>query len=527
MAVPQEPALAPTATARRVMLLSFDGLGADALARQTNLPAFERLAREGASARILNVDPTLTAPTHAAILTGAEPQRTGIVSNRFHLDGTPPEKVTRGMEVESDVETLVEAARRQGKRVGVVSFPSVDNRTPRRGADFGLAWSYPLAPARLVELTRADFKREWVPPTWSERPQRRRSYSPIMRARVEWGVPRRNARGDVHVRTDVDVVAYDTTNDGKANYDTYTVETSDEELATDARGWFSISRDSANGLHASWSKFLETTPSLRVKIYWGSISRTEAWPASFRSLVEREAGVWPGEPEEDVPVDSATFEEQMERLAAFYTRAQLAAIAHMPFDLLLAYQPQIDLASHNFLATPDGERVIRTAFVAADRAVAAFADALEPEDALVVVGDHGLVPTVRQVDLNAMLPSHWRAYTSGAHGQLYRFSGADDSDAVVTLLNGSGLFERIEKKSANSHPHTGDIVAWALPGIGLSTDGVSRGQHGGLNTHRELHPPLFAIGAGVKPGAVGEVRQTRIARYVAGLLGIQPPQAAE
>ncbi|HYO75293.1 MAG TPA: alkaline phosphatase family protein, partial [Thermoanaerobaculia bacterium] len=170
---PRSPQFATTAVAPRVVLLSFDGLGADALAQQRNLAAFERLAREGMSARVINVNPTLTVPSHVSMLTGADPQRHGIIANRFHLAGRPPEEVARGINLDPDVESIIEAARRQGKRVGSVSFPTIDNSTPRRSADFGLAWSYPLVPARLVELTRADFKREWVPPTWTARPQRR------------------------------------------------------------------------------------------------------------------------------------------------------------------------------------------------------------------------------------------------------------------------------------------------------------------------------------------------------------------
>src|ERR1043166_6471861 len=46
------PPFTATAVAKRVVLLSCDGLGADALAAQTDLPAFEALARDGASARI-------------------------------------------------------------------------------------------------------------------------------------------------------------------------------------------------------------------------------------------------------------------------------------------------------------------------------------------------------------------------------------------------------------------------------------------------------------------------------------------
>jgi hypothetical protein len=523
---PPKPAFTATAVAQRVVLLSYDGLGADALAQQQNLPAFARLAREGMSARVINVNPTLTGPTHVAILTGADPQRTGIVSNRLHLPGTPPEQVARGMMMDPDVESIIEAARRQGKRVGSVSFPSIDNRSPRRTADFGLAWSYPLVPARLIELTRANFKREWVPPTWTARPQRRQSFSPIMRARIEWSVPR-------VTRADVDIVAYDTTDDRRENYDTYFVETGERELS--AAEWFPVSQRTTAGLHGSWSKVLRMTPTLDVSIYWGPISRNEAWPASFRDLLDETVGFWPGAPEEELEVDLGVFIEQMERLAGFYTRAQTLTIERMPFDLLLAYHAEIDEASHRYLGTADGDRVVGAAFLAADRALNAIAEALEPSDALIVTGDHGLMPVQREVLLNRLLAERgfaprWRAYTSGAHAQLYRFSGNDDSDALVNMLTSTGLFERIEKKSAAMHRHSGDVVVYALPHVALTADDFEkhpRGQHGALNTHRELHPVLFAYGTGVPSGPVGEIAQTKIARFVAELLGITAPAAAE
>jgi predicted AlkP superfamily pyrophosphatase or phosphodiesterase len=526
------PRLAASTTAHRVVLMSFDGLGADALARQQNLPAFERLAREGASARVLNVDPTHTAPSHVSMITGADPQRTGLVSNRFHLPGTPVGRTARGMDQDSDVETLIEAARRQGKRVGAVSFPTIDQSTPRRTADFGFTWTSPLAPARMVTLTRADFKREWVPPTWNERPQHRSSFSPIQRARIEWSVSR--------IGLDVYLVAYDTTDDARVNYDAYFIETNEREIAPDARGWFAVTRQMPDGLHGSWSKLLRATPTLDVTIYWGSISRNQAWPESFRALLDEEVGFWPGAPEEGLDIDAATFTEQLERMADFYTRAQTTTIARVPFDLLLAYHAGIDVASHVYLGAPDGDAVLRSAFVAADHAVAAIAEQLQPDDAFVVTGDHGLVVTDREVRLNRLLADHgfaprWRAYTSGAFAHLYRFGEPDDSDAVAAMLEDTGLFERIEKKTATSHRNSGDLMAWAFPNIAVMPDDrppaivttEPHGQHGGLNTHRELNPPLFAIGQGVPVGFFGEIAQTKIARFVAGLLGIAPPAAAD
>lgn len=520
--------LAATGVAQRVVLVSFDGLGADALARQNGLVSFEHLARDGASARVIPVNPTLTGPAHVSILTGADPRVHGIVSNWFHLPGTPADQTTRGIDTDIDAETLVEAARRQGKRVGVVLFPSVDGRTSRRTADFGLLWTTSLTPGRIVSLSRSEFKREWVPPTWTQRPQRRTSYSPIMRARVEWSAPR-------GPRADVDVVAYDTTNDGVENYDELVVESDDRELPTDPRGWFAVTKER----HGSWSKFLIATPSLDVTLYWGPISRTNAYPKSYRDLLDEQIGFWPGVPDERAQIDAHTFAEQLERLGDFLSRAQALTIQRVPFDLLLAYQPVVDQALHNFLGTDDA--VVRRSYLTADKNIAAVGSLLDANrDAFIVIGDHGLVRAESEVRVGRLLAEHalaprWRAHTSNNVAHLYRDGGPDDSDAVVRLLTGTGYFEKVEKKSALSHRNGGDIVATSHPSISLSASekeplagpAGSRGHHGALNTHRELHTVLFASGFGVPHGALGEIAQTQIALFVSELLGITPPRAAE
>jgi hypothetical protein len=513
--------LVATATPQRVVLMSFDGLGADALARQTGLPTFDHLARTAATARVIPVNPTLTSSTHVSILTGVDPQKHGIVSNWFHLPGTPADQVARGINADIGVETLVEAARRQGKRVGAVPFPTIDARTSRRTADFGLVWTSSLTEGRVVKLTKKDFRREWMPPGWTAPPQRRASFSPVMRARVEWRVSR-------ELRADVDVVALDTTNDRVENYDAYVIESDDRELPFD-HGWFAVTKQS----HGSWSKILDAK-ALDVTLYWGAISRTNAYPETFRTMLDNEVGFWPGAPDERAEIDAATFSEQIERLADFLMRAQALTVQRMEFDLLLAYQPVIDQAMHNFLGYDDA--VIRRAFVAADRAAAAVGSKLDGNrDAFIVTGDHGLVPISREVRLGVLLAQHgfaprWRVFTANHVAHFYRSAGADDdSGALISMLTSSGLFESIEKKNADSHRNSGDVIAVSFPPIGLSSSAQaplesepdSYGHHGALNTHPELHTIFFASGFGVPRGSLGEFSQTRIAHFVAGLLGVE------
>lgn len=516
---PVASGLVATGEPRRVVLMSFDGLGADALARQSELATFDHLARTAATARVVPVNPTLTSSTHVSMLTGVEPRQHGIVSNWFHVPGTPADEVTRGINADIDVETLVEAARRQGKRVGAVPFPTIDARTSRRSADFGLVWTSSVTEGRVLKLTRADFRREWVPPGWTAPRPRRASFSPVMRARLEWRVSR-------ELRTDVDVIALDTTDDRVENYDAYVVENGDRELPLE-RGWFAVTKQS----HGSWSKILDAN-ALDVTLYWGAVSRTNAYPETFRTMLDEEVGFWPGVPDERADIDAQTLAEQIERLADFLMRAQALAVRRMEFDLLLAYQPVIDQAMHNFLGHDDA--VIRRAFLAADRAAAAVGLHLDGNrDALVVTGDHGLVPIERQVRLGVLLAQHhfaprWRVFTANHVAHFYRFAEPDDTGALLATLRNTGWFEVLEKKSAASHRNSGDVVGVSLPPIGLSSSAEppleagreAYGHHGALNTHRELHTVLFASGFGVPRGNLGEVSQTGIAPFVAGLLGI-------
>lgn len=530
-AQPPAPRFVPAGVAQRVVLVSCDGLGAEQFRTQANLPAFDRASQEGTTARIVPVNPTATGPAHVSILTGTTPDRHGIVANRFHLPGTPPEQTTMGMSIDADAETLVEAARRQGKRVGCVTFPSMDAGTPRRTCDFGMAWvESSLSPGRVVTLRRADFRREWVPPTWTSPTPRRRSFSPIMRARIDWSVP------DT-VRADVDVVAYDETDDGVANYDAIAIELEGSEVNIAADGWFAISKRNGDALYGSWSKLLSLESSLgEVELYWGGIHRSEAWPAEFAALVG-EIGFWPGSPDDDAGPD--IYREQSERLASFLTRVQTTTIRREPFDLLLLYRPEIDGASHQYLGA--NATVVRAAWESVDRAFAAIRDSLDlTRDALIVTGDHGLMPVDTELRLGRLLDERgfaprWRAFASGNVAHFYRFGDPDDSDALVNLLAGSGHFEKIEKKTATAHRNAGDVVAIAKPNVVVrpSSDAPVtirpryHGAHGALNTHPELHTLFFATGAGIPRATFAEVSQTKIARYVAQLLGIQPPASAE
>ena len=124
-----------------MVLLSLDGAGTEVLHqlyREGALPAggFARFFQDGEVAdRLIPVDPALTATNHISLATGYAAGRTGIVGNNFHVAGTPWLDTVSGFAAPIGTETLWEAARRQGKRVGVLTWPGADDKGPRRRGD--------------------------------------------------------------------------------------------------------------------------------------------------------------------------------------------------------------------------------------------------------------------------------------------------------------------------------------------------------------------------------------------------------
>ncbi|HSP33149.1 MAG TPA: alkaline phosphatase family protein [Thermoanaerobaculia bacterium] len=150
----------PRVPACRVVLISFDGFGADEFAKQRDLPSFAKLEREGFYVeRVTPVTPSQTSSAHVAMITGTTPEVNGIVGNRFHVPGTPWTEIADGFSADIDGETLVESAHRQGKRVGSIAFPTVDARNARRTADFGLLFTDPVEKPRTMHMSRADLAR--------------------------------------------------------------------------------------------------------------------------------------------------------------------------------------------------------------------------------------------------------------------------------------------------------------------------------------------------------------------------------
>jgi predicted AlkP superfamily phosphohydrolase/phosphomutase len=416
-----------------VVLLSVDGAAAATHRRlvaerryreQTGFVAFERSGL--VVDRALPPNPTLTAVSHATISCGALPERTGIVSNRFHLPGQPITKTVSGFDAPYSAETLWQALRRQGKRVGVLTFPGHDAKSPERTADFGIVWAdRAFAPAELVTLPREAFAPLVAAATPSgEAPPRR----------AELAVALKGERAPVEAR--FLLTAIDTQADGRAAYDTVLVD-DDTDATNGLLGrarlgeWFPLRvtmlyRDGGPRVVGAWC-FIQAFPSdlAELRLYRGAFNATEAYPRDFRQRLDATAGFWPSAADDDAlaaglagraGIDLEHYLDQMRRFTEYFSACAGVAIASEPFDLLMLYQPVVDETAHALLlidprqagynpaAVKQSEWAIAESFLAIDRAVAELAGQLDLErDALVVVSDHGMAPIWEEVRVNQLL----------------------------------------------------------------------------------------------------------------------------
>ena len=115
--------------AQRAIIISIDGLDARYLNRRDEyglkIPTLRRLMAEGAAARgVVSIFPSVTYPAHTTIVTGAYPARHGIYGNEM-MDAPVGAASREWYWFARDIraETLWDAARKRGLKVGMVSWP--------------------------------------------------------------------------------------------------------------------------------------------------------------------------------------------------------------------------------------------------------------------------------------------------------------------------------------------------------------------------------------------------------------------
>lgn len=524
-APPARQAQAGTAPAtrggHRVILLSLDGSSAQELHRlhqegKLTEGGFERFFREGDVAEgMIPVNPSLTSVNHISLATGKPAAGTGIVGNTYHPSDAPWGKTVSGFAADIGAETLWEAARRQGKRAAVTTWPGADGVTQRRTADWGMIYvNNPDRPSDLLTLTATD----WREASPGETAGAARSHSPLRSATLA-SEPLRGTPADSYR-----LLALDSTDDGKVGYDAVSIAYAGangpaKPVLLRRGAWGNVpcsivtktkGRDERRAGSCA-VKLLELDPGLaRLRLYFGGVYPLRAYPDSFQADLEKRGLVWSGPPNDgrleaawngEPGIDLDTWSEESERFTRFFGDGILAAAGRDDWDLLMSYMPVIDEAGHELLLvdprqpgfSEERSRTFEAARLrtwrAVDREIARIADAVDlSRTTIVLVSDHGMSPVHTSLDPNVLLRRN---------GLL----AADDQGTIRPEAS----------------------AAIAVPGGGICHVYVHPGQESTLPRIRQILSE-WKVGP---DGAGGSPIEKMVTRSEAGELGLDSPNSGD
>lgn len=397
-----------------VIVISFDGMRQDVTENYMEsgvMPNMQKLREQGVWAgEPETITPSLTAPSHAAMSTGAKPAKTGVVSNQFH----DPEKRFNNKDdafhTTLDVAPIWSVASQQGKTTATVAFPGANPETKNQSADYTVFYGDTWAKSSLDKLS-------FQPASgWSGSIE---SFSPLKEA--EWPLKLKGAENQKLV-----VLAADTTDDSTVNYDQFfvseTKETTGMNEPVTANEWGTVPLQ-VKGESAGFSFKIKQKPSdltRPVPVFRTAVtSGILKGPAGFKEAITDEFGFFPVESEdkafEEKWITRTEYEEISARFTTWITDVSLYIKQTYKPDALFFYGPQIDHEAHHYTMTDPRQTgytkekaalydsYVKWAYKLADETVGKTMQAMDEQDHLFVVSDHGMEAAHTMLEPNAVL----------------------------------------------------------------------------------------------------------------------------
>ncbi|PWW20553.1 type I phosphodiesterase/nucleotide pyrophosphatase [Cytobacillus oceanisediminis] len=395
----------------KVILVSFDGMRNDLTkeyVKDGNLPHIKSLMKNGVAAKdSKTVTPSLTAPSHAAIATGTTPSETGMVSNKWQ---DPHKELANGESAfhqPLDKSPLWKEAKKNGKTTATVLFPG-SNPDAGSQADYAVYYGETWAESSLNKL---NFKAA------DGGKHTEKSFSPLKEAKMK--LPLQKAKN-----REINILAMDTTDDGKTNYDRFIFSdnrsAAQDDSVAQVNEWGSFPVEVDRKSAGFWFK-LKTDPTLeKASIYRTSVtSGLIKGPDGFKEEIISEFGFFPVQDDTKAFkkgwISRDEYEEISSRFVNWTTDVSLYIKEKYQPDLLMFYAPQIDHESHHFLLTDPRQpeytearskehmKYIEWAYKLADGVVGRTMDTLTKSDHLLVVSDHGMEPVHTILAPNTLL----------------------------------------------------------------------------------------------------------------------------
>ncbi len=515
------------------------------------LPHFSQLAERGVRAEYAqSVDPSLSAPAQTALISGATPNHTGIVSNAFHRSSDDFYWYRQGFEQPFDQgEPIWVTASQAGLTTAALFIAGATPNLPNQMADYtvGLGIRDAYSRQETIKLAPMD--------DWQNAPS---TYSPAL-------------QGAFYIPSvsQVEVLALDSTDDQVANYDTILLNSvaaggrqavSNNPVALELGEWGSLTL--LPNVTAGADFLIQAISSSEITLYHTGVYHNTAAPRSLLQALNQRFGFFPAGPDDYALqhgwITPDDYLEMLERSSRWMAEVSAWVYETYTPDLLFSWQDGFDAIGHTFLITDPRQpgynaqsselsaAALQRAARVADQALEIMLRPIDLESAnIVLTADHGIAPVHANVYVNTLLQnagllrldkrnyvdvkrSKALAVASGGSVNIYINLIDEEKDGNVTLEEypqvqsqvadilrqlsdpdtGQPVFSRIlvgeELETVHlDHPNSGDIFAQAVPGYNLDDrrgKGIVFGQptinggHGYDSALPEMH--VFFIAAG-------------------------------